>query len=282
MSAQDLVPRLAELARQDTRFIAQESKFSFLSAFVARQTETFQAINMPVAGLLIVLEGIKKISWAGKHFTYRPGMAFALPPRAYVDVINKPNEKSGMYRALFLGFSPSLLAEARRKWSPLAAGFCTIDPTVTITPALASAILHASEALSGAIHVSERITQQRILEVLLLLAETGAAPLRPDMKTSSTTDAARFVIRNDPAYPWSAETIAKELCTSEPTLRRRLRLEQSGLREIMAEERMRAAHAMLEEGCGVTEAAMVAGYASLSHFAKRFLKTYGYLPSRLR
>ncbi len=278
---QDLVPRLTELARQDTRFIAQENKFSFLSAFVARQTETFHAINMPVAGLLIVLEGIKEISWAGKFFAYSPGMAFALPPRAYVDVINKPNEKSGMYRALFLGFSPDLLAEARRRWSPLAAGHCAADPTVKITPALASAILHASEALSGAIQVSERIMQQRILEVLLLLAETGAAPLRPDLKTSSTTDAVRFVIRNDLARAWTAAAVAKQLCTSEPTLRRRLRLEKSGFREIMAEERMRAAHGILAGGRGVTEAALAAGYASSSHFAKRFLKTYGYLPSRL-
>jgi hypothetical protein len=34
------------------------------------------------------------------------------------------------------------------------------------------------------------VTEQRILEVLLLMAEAGAAPLRPDIKNSSFSEAA--------------------------------------------------------------------------------------------
>jgi AraC-like DNA-binding protein len=283
VSTTELLHRLAPLALHDSRQIAHQQKFSFVSAFVARRTETIQSINMPVAGLLVVLEGMKKIWWAGRMFAYGPGMAFALPTAAYVDVINEPDKRTGVYRALFLGFSAELLAEARRRWSGLAAGHVTTDPTVVIDAALASAILHTSEALAGDIVVSARVTEQRILEVLLLMAESGAAPLRPDIKSCSSTDAVRSIVRDRPAHSWAAASVAAQLCKSEPTLRRLLRQEGTSFREILADERMRAARSILISGrSSVAEAASLAGYTSLSHFAKRFQAAFGCLPSQVR
>ncbi len=282
MSTQELLHRLAPLAIHDSRSIAHHQKFSFVSAFVARRTETIQSINMPVAGLLVVLEGVKRIGWAGRTFSYLPGQAFALPTGAYVDVVNEPDPRSGVYRALFLGFSTDLLTEARRRWSALAAGHVAVDPTVLIDPALASAILHTSEALAGDIAVSRRVTEQRILEVLLLLAESGAAPL-PDIKSCSVSDAVRSLVRDRPGHDWSAASIAAELCKSEPTMRRLLRTEGTSFRQIVADERMRAARLVLLGGNStVTEAAVVAGYDSLSHFSKRFQETFGCTPSQCR
>jgi len=280
---QELLHRLAPLAVHDSRSIAHQQKFSFVSAFVARRTETIQSIHMPVAGLLVVLEGVKRLEWAGRTFSYFPGQAFALPTRAYVDVVNEPDPRSGVYRALFLGFSTELLTEARRRWSALAAGHVAVDPTVVIDPALASAILHTSEALAGDIAVSRRVTEQRILEVLLLMAESGAAPLRPDVKSGSIADAVRSLVRDRPGHDWSAGLIAAELCKSEPTMRRLLRHEGTSFREIVADERMRAARLVLLSGNStVAEAALVAGYDSLSHFAKRFQETFGCMPSQCR
>jgi AraC-like DNA-binding protein len=282
VSTQELLHRLAPLAIHDSRSIAHHQKFSFVSAFVARRTETIQSINMPVAGLLVVLEGVKRIGWAGRTFSYLPGQAFALPTGAYVDVVNEPDPRSGVYRALFLGFSTDLLTEARRRWSALAAGHVAVDPTVLIDPALASAILHTSEALAGDIAVSRRVTEQRILEVLLLLAESGAAPL-PDIKSCSVSDAVRSLVRDRPGHDWSAASIAAELCKSEPTMRRLLRTEGTSFRQIVADERMRAARLVLLGGNStVTEAAVVAGYDSLSHFSKRFQETFGCTPSQCR
>ncbi len=283
MSHQELLQRLAPLATHDSRSIAHRQKFSFVSAFVARRTETIQSINMPVAGLLVVLEGVKKLGWAGRTFRYHPGQAFALPTGAYVDVVNEPDPRSGVYRALFLGFSTDLLTEARRRWSALAAGHVATDPTVLIDPALASAILHTSEALAGDITVSRRVTEQRILEVLLLMAESGAAPLRPDVKSGPISAAVRSLVRDRPGHPWSAASIAAELYKSEPTMRRLLRQEGTSFRQIVAAERMRAARlVLLSEKRSVAEAAVVAGYDSLSHFSKRFQETFGCMPSECR
>jgi AraC-like DNA-binding protein len=280
MDIQDMRARLAPLAVQDTRKIAYNDKFSFLSAFVARETETIRAYAMPVAGLLVVVEGVKTLHWNGRTFVYRPGMAFSLPAGACVDVINEPDSRSGIYRALFIGFSPDLLEDGRRRWSTLAAGRRSADPTVEITPALASAVIHTSEALAGVVEVSALVTAQRIQEILLALAECGAAPMRPDMRTGSTTEAVRLTLRSAPAHRWTVELVAEALNTSEPTLRRHLRQEGAGFRQILAEERMRAARSLLVEGGGnVAEAAIIGGYASLSHFAKRFRSLYGYLPS---
>jgi AraC-like DNA-binding protein len=276
MGNDELLRRLAPLARHDSRHIAHRQKFSFVSAFVARRTESFQSIHMPVAGLLLVIEGTKRLWWAGRTFTFGPGSAFALPTAACVDVVNEPDGRTGVYRALFVGFSAPLLAEARRRWSTLAAGHVTADPTVRIDAALASAILHTSEALAGDIEVSTRVTEQRILEVLLLMAEAGAAPLRPDPKCRPLADAVRSIVRDRPAHPWSVSEVAAELCKSEPTLRRTLQRHGTSFRRILAEERMQAARALLARGH-----ASVAGYASRSHFAQRFHDIHGCLPSEV-
>lgn len=282
MTKGELLRRLAPLALRDTRKVEHGDRFSFISAFVTRQTEVIQTISMPVAGLLVVIEGEKQIAWAGRLFKYGPGQAFSLPAGTVVDVVNEPDVTSGVYRALFLGFSNELLEEARRKWSCLARSFLSPDPTVEISPGLASAILHTSEALAGTIEVSPRVTEQRLREILLMLAECGAAPLRPDRKVSTMSDAVRAVVRAAPSRQWVVASIAAELCTTEPTLRRHLRLEGHSFREILAAERMSAARTMLMEGrTQVSEAALIGGYASLSHFAKRFKQIYGYLPSRI-
>jgi AraC-like DNA-binding protein len=279
---EEMLRRLAPLAGHDTRNIARGDKFSFLSAFVTREIETIQTISMPLAGLLVVVEGVKHIVWRGRTFVYRPGMAFALPAGAVVDVVNEPDSRSGMYRALFLGFSVDQLQEARRRWSSLASDCQSLDPSVEVTPGLASAVLHASEALAGVVSVSSRVTEQRIQEILLILAECGAAPMRPDVKSSSITDAVGLTIRNAPAHPWTVGLVARALNTSEPTLRRHLRSEGASFRQILAEQRMRAARSLLVEGrSNVAEAAIIGGYTSLSHFAKRFRITYGYLPSEI-
>jgi AraC-like DNA-binding protein len=77
--------------------------------------------------------------------------------------------------------------------------------------------------------------------------------------------------------------MAEGLCKSEPTMRRMLRQEGTSFRQIVADERMRAAHLALTSGnSAVAEAAVVAGYDSLSHFSKRFQETFGCIPSQCR
>jgi AraC-like DNA-binding protein len=278
----ELVPRLLELADRDTRVLAREARHSFVSAFVARRVEAVQAISVPAANLLMVLEGTKTIWWSGRRFSYRPGEAFAMPPGACLDVVNEPDRRSGVYRALLIGFSPHLLDEAQRRWRLPAAARRPADPRVALNQVLASAILHTSEALSGRVVASPMVQEQRILEVLLLLAEQGAAPLAPEPGPGTAVAATARMVRDRPAFDWTAQRVAARLGISESTLRRSLRAANTGFRELVAAERMRIAHELLTQGHDVTEAALTAGYASLSHFAKRFKASYGCLPSRMQ
>ncbi len=80
------------------------------------------------------------------------------------------------------------------------------------------------------------------------MAESGAAPLRPDIKSGSIADAVRSLVRDRPGHDWSAGLIAAELCKSEPTMRRMLRQEGTSFRQIGADERMRAARLVLLSG----------------------------------
>jgi AraC-like DNA-binding protein len=102
------------------------------------------------------------------------------------------------------------------------------------------------------------------------------------MRTCSMTDAVRAVVRDDLARAWEVAEVARRLRTSDPTLRRNLRLEGTSFRQILIEERMRNARMLLiAGGATVAEAALSGGYASRSHFSRQFRIMYGHTPSDL-
>lgn len=97
-----LVDALRPLAERDTRLLLENEDPPFISAFVARHRETISKLSMPAAGLVIVIEGRKKVLWGEKRNVYQPGDAFVLPAGAEVDVVSEPDADTGVYRALFV------------------------------------------------------------------------------------------------------------------------------------------------------------------------------------
>lgn len=280
-----LINGLRPLARQDAResFTSVEEHAPPVSTFVAHHCEKITEQTIPASGLIIVIEGRKELFWGGYHRAYAPGEAFILPAGAFINVINNPDDQSGVYRGLFIRFSGRLLAEAAVRWPHLAHAPLPRDPSVTISPALCSALIHCGEVLNATTKASSLIVDHRLLEVLLLLAEQGKLPLSLRQPDIAVADSVRLLVRNRPGRPWNAAMIAKALSMSEATLRRRLHPQNQTLRDLILNERMIAAHEILLRGnSGIVEAATEVGYASRSHFARHFYKTFGIQPSAVR
>lgn len=154
---------------------------------------------------------------------------------------------------------------------------------ITISPTLCSAIIHSGEALAGALDLSRRVVDHRVLEVLLILVEQGALPLMPKYVDSSVTEAVRLLIRHRLDHAWSTAAIAASLSMSESTLRRRLRDENHSLRALLLAERMQAAYLILSDrDADVADAIAATGYASRSHFSRHFRDAFGQAPSTVR
>lgn len=278
-----LVDALRPLAERDTRLLRENEDRPYISAFVVRHRETISELAMPTAGLVIVIEGRKEVLWGAERKIYHGGDAFVLPAGAHVDVVNEPDAKTGVYRALFVCFSRSLIIEAARLWPELTRREVPLGASIAIDQALCSAISHCGEALEGALNLSRRMLDHRVLEVLLILAEQGVLPLMPKYVDSSITVAVRLLIRHRLDHVWSAAAVAASLSMSEATLRRRLREEKHSLRALLLAERMKAAYLILSDrDAEVADAIAATGYASRSHFSKHFHDAFGQAPSTVR
>jgi len=278
-----LLTALRPFAEIDTRHLLEADQHTPMTAFVTRTREAVGELVMPAAALVVVIEGTKEVLWGAERRTYRPGDAIALAAGTHVDVVNVPDEGTGVYRALCVTFPRDLVIEAARLWPSLADARAEPGTAVALDDALGSAIVHAGEALAGQAGTSRRVVQHRIMEILLVLAERGVLPIAPKYVERSVVEAVRLMIRHKLDFAWTPALVAGRLSMSEATLRRRLKGEGETLRGLLLSERMRAARVILaERDADVADAIAATGYTSRSHFARHFQEAFGVLPSAVR
>jgi hypothetical protein len=135
-----------------------------------RHEQRIGAVRFAEPSLIVVEAGIKSIVVDGHERRFAPGGVFAVNAGVTVDLINTPDARTGDYRALCLGFDPTLV---RDFWSQYGA-----DSAVSALPAWAAlqltrsldeALQHATAGLLAAEHYSPRQLRLRMMEVLLAL-----------------------------------------------------------------------------------------------------------------
>jgi AraC-like DNA-binding protein len=248
--------------------------FSYCCFSTERLTRIVSA--KPLIG--IVLSGNKEFWLGGAGQRLSAGDVFVFPAGPEFDVVNIPAADSGLYETLIVEVEHVPEAVQHLKSSPRQPR-PGLDMRVPLNAELVEALVHAAALLAASDHANA-LAEHRLAEVLLLLRKVPAASC-----IFETTLAARvgWLVLGDPARRWSATSIGRALGMAASTLRRKLKGEGTSLRVVLAQTRMRLAHDILARGEGnVTDAAAMAGYASRSHFGRRFRSLYGASPSAVR
>ncbi len=129
--------------------------------------------------------------------------------------------------------------------------------------------------------VPQAIRDHAVLEVLLWLDAAGVR--LPPPEPPGLADRLRGLLVGDLARDWTAEVVARQLATSEATLRRRLAAEGVGFADLLTDMRMNRALGLLQSGdLPVAVVAGEVGYASPSRFALRFRARFGISPGEIR
>jgi AraC-like DNA-binding protein len=240
--------------------------------FTAERLAQF-TIAKPVIG--IVLSGVKEF-WLGDNGRrFVAGDVFVLPGGATLDVVNLPDERSGLYESLIVEVATLPPSVARLPFPSRRAARPDFDVAITLTPELVNALAHAATTLATSEHATA-LAEHRLAEVLMLLRDDPAARALFD---APLADRVRWIVAAEPSRRWTAEEIGRRLAIGASTLRRRLGAEGTALRAVLASARMEIAEAMLARGeANVAAAAEAAGYASRSHFTRRFRSVYGNAP----
>jgi AraC-like DNA-binding protein len=255
-----------------------------LATYHARAVETIRDMTIDEPALIVVLDGVKEVHIAGDMFEFHPGEPFVLPAGQSFDIVNRPDETSGRYRAVFITLPRDLVrrvvqAHPRRTKATVASPRKPHDPGIDLTAQTVDTISHAATALSRT-DLDASLAEHRVMEILLLIGHVPAIA-RSDAAVT-VAERARHHIALAPMDLWRSQDIARLLGVSAATLRRRLAEEGTSLRVILAAERMRRARAMIEDGeRNIAAIAAACGYSSRSHFAAAFRSAHGASPHGL-
>jgi AraC-like DNA-binding protein len=226
------------------------------------------------------LSGTKEV-WRGDVAqTFAAGIPFVIPAGMDFDLVNNPNPTSGRYESICITVDDAFRHALRSNLRHVpVTGANRLD--VDLTPALVEAFGHAASALTGlGVEVAATLARYRVLEILLLLAETCVAGMLAAVGRREQVEA---IIYADPGYAWQVGEVAAELGIGASTLRRQLDSAGTSFREVLLSVRMITAGALLgSSGYSVMQAAQAAGYASRSHFSRRVQAVHGKTPRQLK
>lgn len=248
---------------------------------VAIQSLTHMSFGVPT--LMMSVVGKKVITTEDQVFTARPGHIFILPEGVSFDVQNVPDQKKGRYLGLSIQFGPATMSMFRDLYG---SRFDDWDLSPHWQVGANSKTIASVEAWITWIRrfpADQVQVRHRMVELLLLLAEQGIAGNLILTVHHSWRKRLRQLFILDPARPWRIADACHRLGSSESTLRRNLRVEETGFRELLEEVR-------LEHGIGlvmstnmqITQISFACGYQSQSRFAQRFKLRFSMSPIELR
>jgi AraC-like DNA-binding protein len=242
--------------------------------------ERIRRARLEHPAIVVVLSGTKEL-WRGDACErMAAGAPFVIPGGVELDLVNVPDPRTGRYESICITVDADLRQALRPsvgRERVVAGG--AHGSAIALTPDLVEAYGHAAAALSDSRHAAD-LARHRILEILLLVRE---APAARALFAATLAERAESVVRGDLARAWRVEDVAAALGLGASTLRRRLKASGTSFRDVVLAARMAEAGALLgARDYSVTQAAQAAGYASRSHFARRFRAAHGVAPSRMR
>lgn len=229
--------------------------------------------------VVMVLSGTKVVFDAAAPVTCEAGAAIAVPAPASFDLRNEPDSRRKRYNALVIPFRPAHLDDLRRLhgFEPghrSEVGVLKFDRTST----LEATIRHYLESPDDAL-----LLKHRLMEILLYLARQDARMMSFALAQENWSHKVHSIVSGNLVHDWSIGEVSERLDTSETTLRRRLRQEQTSFRELVYELRLTSAlMQLLQTSLPVYQIAYDCGYQSVSRFTSNFRKRFGVAPTALR
>lgn len=272
-SVPPLVQRLRALWSEPRAGVRSHARNLF--CYCALDRERIAAIRMPHAAIVIVLHGVKEV-WLGDRVQVFPaGSVFVLPRDVPLDVVNIPSDDGlGVYESMIMEVPALPVGVAPLSAAEKAAG-TAMDFSIPVDSHLAEALVHAATAIADGAQ-GDTVKALRMAEVLTLIRPFAAART---LFATNLTDQVAWLIGSAPARDWYVAEVADQLRIGASTLRRRLAADGTSFREILADERLRSARQAIEAGGLSVAAAEAAGYASRSHFSRRYREHFGTTPT---
>lgn len=264
-------------ARADPNGKSPVENFGFISCATAVRIKHVPFYEPCV---ILVLSGRKTIVDGRRPVVGEAGDVLTVPAPGSFDLRNEPDPRGKPYRALIIPFKNDVLAQLIRTHDIAQDGKRRSIQILKFNrdETLLASVKHYLSS-SG----DRTLMAHRLMEILLILAGTDPRLLSYSLNGASWSQRVRVVLGADVAHPWDIGELCGRLATSESSLRRHLKKENTGFRELLYELRLTMAlMKLLQTAQPVYQIAYECGYQSVSRFTNNFHKRFGLPPRQLR
>jgi len=248
-----------------------------------RKTQSLTKMDMSVPMLMFPIIGRKKIVVDQSVYDTSPGEILILPKGMRLDIENIPAAGQSRFLGASLVFDQETTdlfakayAEGMKDWQlkPKWKAPGSEEVFSLIVDWLAHDRKYPADMVQ---------TRHRLVEILLILARQGVAGnllmSRPDTVTERITQQ----LLTDLSRDWSMSDLTQLLAMSESTMRRRLRAEKTGFRQLLEDTRLnQGVEQVVSSDMPIGQIAFECGYLSQSRFAERFRARFSMSPTELR
>ena len=230
--------------------------------------------------LILVLAGRKVLFEGQTPVACEAGAVLTVPGPSSHDLRNEPDPRTKRYRALLIPFKPEHLERLIRNY-----GLVHEVPSkpVGILKFAPADDLHDSITHYLTSEGNSQLFTHRLLEILLVLVTRNPALLAYALQQGGWSGRVRALLSSDLAQAWDIGQVCGQLATTESTLRRSLKREDTNFREILQDLRLTTAlMQLLQTAYPINRIAYDCGYQSVSRFTSNFHKRFGMPPSQIR
>ena len=248
----------------------------------ARATQVLAIKQMPFSQpvLLLVLSGQASVMQDGEACRAQAGALLAIPAAARLDARFDCDVRSGRYCALVIPFTV-LALERFARTHELPGAYVARAPralTFAADEGVHDAIKHYLLGMRD-----PRMQTHRLWEILSMLFHKDAGLLCLSATRARWSERVRAVLLRDLSRGWEMDEMCGRLNISANTLRRHLREEGTGFRELVYEVRLSTALTqLLHTAAPIPRIAYDCGYQSAARFTQNFYKRFGLLPRAFR
>lgn len=258
------------------------------------ENQVIDAKGPPTFCIAVFMDGYGQLTIEnGPALQIEPGMAvvFHAPQSVHGRTIFYGDNQ--LY-CLDLRFSPAWLCSfgvsSLSRMIPLFQHNCSVEDIMMLArPASARLMAIAREILDCPMTGLARtiFLQAKALEALAQVLATLEPPAEhhPQLNRPDHQKIRQAIQLLDQHYavPWTIARLAREVGINERKLKSGFhQLAQSTVHNYLEEVRLNAAKEMLEQGDKVIDVALAVGYATSSHFTKRFRQRFDMVPSQWR
>lgn len=274
---------LSQLAEEIGRTSATDTVTRNVGVNRCRSLQSLTRMTITAPTLMIPLVGTKRISVDEQSYSAGRGDCLILPPLTVFDVENIPDAGTARYLGIAMVFDAGVIEQFRTLYGQEISRW-------TLTPRW---VARGNDELFSAIRdwvkynrsfpADDALTRHRMCEFLLLLARMGTVGNLLFQQQPRLRDRAKHLIALDPSRDWRIGEVAARVATSESTLRRGLRRDETSFRDLLEEVRLdRGVELVMMTEMPIGQIAHDCGYQSQSRFAERFRLRFSLSPTELR